>query len=358
MYTVLFECHHLYYLPNFIPVIQEMKKREKYNLSISIPFNSNNREKNIFIDTVKSLGIKLIEAESEKQRLIKIKKKNFDIIIVGNVGQLNKITNKDTIAVMVYHGIGLKQSYYIDTDSRIDIRAVESLPRLDELKKNRHDNLVLTGFTKCDPLKNKRSPIDLEKLKFSRKKKTMLYAPSFYPSSIEKILPYLPELAKDINIIIKLHDFSWHKKRYSHQSEEMLKIEREYPNIFLVPAEDYNIIPFYRLADILLSDISSTIFEFLYLNKPIIIADFYTLRLKHRFFKKIFFKKIDMKRMKGIDFADRVKDPENLQKILSETIHDPSKYKQQRKKAQKEYLYKTDGKASWRLVNNIELNLS
>ena len=50
-------------------------------------------------------------------------------MIVGNVGQLTKIVSESTIAVMVYHGIGLKQSYYNDIDSRIDIRAVESESR-------------------------------------------------------------------------------------------------------------------------------------------------------------------------------------------------------------------------------------
>ena len=58
------------------------------------------------------------------------------------------------ITVMIYHGIGLKQSYYNDIDPRIDLRSVESESRLEELKSYGHDNLVLTGFTKCDPLIN------------------------------------------------------------------------------------------------------------------------------------------------------------------------------------------------------------
>ena len=53
---------------------------------------------------------------------------------------------------MVYHGIGLKQSYYKDTNSRINIRAVESAARFDELKKDGHQNLLLTGYTKLDRL--------------------------------------------------------------------------------------------------------------------------------------------------------------------------------------------------------------
>ena len=47
---------------------------------------------------------------------------------------------------MVYHGIGLKNSYYNDIDARIDMRAVESKPRLEELKTQGHKNLILTGL--------------------------------------------------------------------------------------------------------------------------------------------------------------------------------------------------------------------
>ena len=53
---------------------------------------------------------------------------------------------------MVYHGIGLKQTYYRDITDRIDIRVVESKERYDILQKQGQKNLVLTGYSKCDPL--------------------------------------------------------------------------------------------------------------------------------------------------------------------------------------------------------------
>jgi len=62
---------------------------------------------------------------------------------------------------MVYHGIGLKKSYYNDIDSRIDLRSVESKTRMLELKEHGHQNLVLTGFTKCDPLVKSENILDL-----------------------------------------------------------------------------------------------------------------------------------------------------------------------------------------------------
>ena len=153
MLKVLFENHHLYYLPNFIPIIDVMNKRNQYDIYASIPAMMPKDEKNIFTNALKRLNIKIIISENENKRVEIIKDKKFDIIIVGNVGQLNNIVNDDTLAVMVYHGIGLKQSYYNDIDERINIRAVESESRYHKLiDKSDLGNLALTGFTKLDPL--------------------------------------------------------------------------------------------------------------------------------------------------------------------------------------------------------------
>ena len=45
-----------------------------------------------------------------------------------------------------------KNSYYTDIDDRVNLRAIESLDRFNELKDQGHKNLILTGFTKLDRL--------------------------------------------------------------------------------------------------------------------------------------------------------------------------------------------------------------
>ena len=354
MTTVLFENHHLYYLPNFIPIINEMRRRGTYKISVSIPAYMPDLEKSNFYDECKFLEIDAINAEDEKARTELIRKKNFDVIIVGNVGQLNKIVTNETLAVMVYHGIGLKQSYYTDIDPRIDLRAVESKSRLAELKSHGHNNLVLTGFTKCDPLAFPQNKIDLNQLGLNTSHKTILYAPSFYPSSLEGCLSSLEKISYETNIIVKLHDFSWYENRYLYQSKAIQKLANEYDNIYLVPQKDYNIIPFYQVADLLISDISSTMFEYLYLNKPIIMATSFKLRLKHRIFYKRFIKKMDYSRMEGVDFAFQMNNPDDLSSLVYHGLEYPSDLSGSRKAAQLEYLYRTDGKASFRLIDAIE----
>ena len=190
MKKFLFETHHLYYWPNFRPIIDELKKNNDYLINVSIPIRDSKKEVYLLKTICKNLDLEFIEDKNEEKRITNIKKRNYDVIIVGNIGQLNALTSKHTIAVMVYHGIGLKQSYYNDIDSRIDIRSVESENRYEELKNLGHKNIYLTGFTKLDRLKtiakNEIDPIKKD-LGLDNKKKTILYAPTFYPTSLELV---------------------------------------------------------------------------------------------------------------------------------------------------------------------------
>ena len=60
MLKVLFENHHLYYLPNFIPIIDVMKKRKNYDIYASIPAMMPKEEKYIFTNALKKINIKNI----------------------------------------------------------------------------------------------------------------------------------------------------------------------------------------------------------------------------------------------------------------------------------------------------------
>ena len=129
-----------------------MKNRGGYEIYASIPLTMPLEERDIFSDVCKENEISTITAINETTRVKKLKERKFQIIIVGNVGKIEQISDPNTLAIMVYHGIGLKQTYYRDITDRIDIRVVESKERYDILKKQGQKNLVLTGYSKCDPL--------------------------------------------------------------------------------------------------------------------------------------------------------------------------------------------------------------
>ena len=359
MLSVLFESHHLYYLPNFLPIIKEMQRRGSYEIFTSIPDSIPKQEKNIFYQICNEQDISTIVSNDEYDRIQVIKNKKFDIIIIGNIGQIEEIAANHSLVVMVYHGIGLKQTYYNDIVERIDIRAVESKSRYEILSSQGHSNLIINGYTKCDPLININNQLDdyYVKVGLDKNKKTILYAPSFYPSSIEKLYPELELFSNEFNLIIKLHNFSWFQKRYKYQSEMMKNLNSKLTNLYLAQPHDYDVIPFMRISDLLISDISSTIFEYLPLNRPIIMAECLSIRLKHRILKKRFTRKLDLERYDSIDFVHRMNEPGQLNSLVYHCIEYPNELSDLRLGAIETYLYKNDGKASSRLINEIENKL-
>ena len=358
MISVLFETHHLYYYPNFLPIINEMKRRGNYSISMSIPKTINDRERINLKKVSETENIEFIDGSNESSRQNELQKRQFDVVIVGVPGMLEKVASKNALAIMVYHGIGLKQSYYKDVSSRINIRAVESEMRYKELKLKGEKNLLLTGYTKIDPLfkeKSKLKLIDLEALDLDPNKKTILYAPTFYPSSADKLLPYLPKLSKNYNLIIKLHGFSWSQKRYKHHSMIAKKISGK--GIYLAPEEDYNIVPYYSISDAMISDISSTLFEYLSLNRPIFQTTFFTPRLKHLIFNSRLRNRLDLDRSEQINFTYVIEKPDQIFSIVEKVLSEKDTLSYQRQQALKEFLYITDGKASFRLIDAIEEKL-
>ena len=129
-------------------------------------------------------------------------------------------------------------------------------------------------------------------------------------------------------------------------------------NIYLLDSSDYNIIPYFLIADVLISDLSSTIFEFLPLNRPIIQVECLKLRLRHRIFSKRFKKKLDLERMQELDFVYKVDYSSELHRSIAFATDHPEEMSDLRQVAHSHYLYKNDGKSSYRLVNEIEKKLS
>ena len=88
-----------------------------------------------------------------------------------------------------------------------------------------NNNFVDVGFCKLDPIINGDiCGFNLESLNLDSDKKTILYAPTFYPSSLEKFPKNFPEDFQEFNIIIKPHYFSLSKEKYRNIN---------YINIFL-----------------------------------------------------------------------------------------------------------------------------
>jgi len=114
----------------------------------------------------------------------------------------------------------------------------------------------------------------------------------------------------------------------------------------------------YKISDVLISDISSTIFEFLPLNRPIIQVECLKLRLRHRIFNKRFKRKLDLDRMQELDFVYKVESPSELHRCIVFSSDHPEEMSKLRKEAHDYYLFDNNGKSSIMLIEEIEKSLA
>jgi|TARA_B110000495_G_scaffold150199_1_gene133122 hypothetical protein len=341
---ILFEHDHLYYLPQFEPVIQKLKLMGKHDLFGSLNVSVPKIERNLFSFEMERLGIENVPGNFEPQRRRILKEMNFDLIFVGNKSSLSAIKTNNSFSVMIYHGIGLKQSYYSDLTKDMDLICVESEERKAILEEKGYP-AVSTGFTKLDGFDS------IEKYK--NEKVNVLYAPTYFPSSLQKTIPYLNPI-NGLDLKIKLHHFYWTNPTYIKIRLLLELAIQAQSNIEIIQFEHYNILPFYAKADLMISDISSTLFEYLVMNRPIIQTTYSTLRLKYKLFPDKLKKRMDQDRVSQIDFTTHCDSPEQLSGIIQESLNKPTIKSGEREIAKNKFLGRCDGNASERVINALE----
>lgn len=130
--------------------------------------------------------------------------------------------------------------------------------------------VVETGWTKQDWIKKNLHTFDNlkeELLTKHNKKQLVLYAPTFSPklTSLPHIKEGLIDLVdhEDILLMIKPHPLT--KTEWIDEYKELASKHKD-----IVWAEDNNITKYELMADAMISDTSSTVYEFLLLDKPVI----------------------------------------------------------------------------------------
>ena len=132
-------------------------------------------------------------------------------------------------------------------------------------KKYGNFSVAETGWSKLDPLFNRSSAAST--IREKNLKKVILYAPTFSPSltSAKIALNHIVELAGkgDYKIVVKFHDLTdpGIVKKYSRAAETVSD---------LIISNENNILTEMAGADLMISDTSSVVYEFILLDKPVI----------------------------------------------------------------------------------------
>ncbi len=349
---IIFDVLHIYYLPQYLPVYHQLILENAGNATFVFYHG-------IHDDTIKAIiekeQLTHIWVEDNAQACNFYCQEQADWIFFANAFPYLDKVHKVSKSVQLGHGIGPKASYYTKSNTPTTVRFVEGKYRTQRLESMYpHDCFIDVGFCKLDPIiNNTLESSSLAELGLDSKKKTLLYAPTFYPSSIECFPNHWPELYSQYNIIIKPHYFSISKESYKAQ-RKLLKQWGEFNNVYLAKVDDYSLVPFMALADVLISDASSALFEFAALNKPVIWCDFLKLRWSYRgIFSYRFKKRMDQDYGEYADVAVHAKSFKNLQQLVEQQLTTPKKLEATRLTLADKLCGKIDGQASARIINYL-----
>jgi CDP-glycerol glycerophosphotransferase (TagB/SpsB family) len=287
--TALFYVAYAYYYPHFLPISTELERRGvqvTYILS-----ESENLE--LLKQIAQQHGLKF---EVGRQQLFDLES---DFIFFSNTFPEAQSLKGTTI--FLEHGIGTKSSSFYAGIEVFDLYLVEGdfkYNRLRDLYPAYEGKLRKVGFTKYDTLL-KITPE--QKASFQKRyaldplKKTILYAPTFFPSSIERLALDFPAEFADCNLLIKPHYLSYSRKSYRKQLKR-LEHWATYENCRVADVSDFDLTPFLANADVMISDESSAMFEFAGLQKPVISNQFFKLRWSYYLMPWKLKQRIDVKK--------------------------------------------------------------
>ena len=243
------------------------------------------------------------------------------------------------IKVQIFHGMDDEVKGFYHINGQFDLYCThgqESTMRFKQLaKKYKYFIVKETGWSKLDPLFTKiNSKLHskknlIKKIGFDSKKTILLYAPTFPPkySSANELLAEITKLKDEFQWVIKFHTLMDKKiqNKYRGLASTTFKV-----------IDENDILPYYDISDVLITDTSSVAYEFLPLDRPI----------------------ITYKAIARIDKGINIIDAKDLLGAITRSLLDPAEFSKNRKFYLNEVHPYTDGKSAERVIGTINNSIS
>jgi len=172
------------------------------------------------------------------------------------------------IKVQIFHGFGIEKKGHFVIRGHFDLYCTHgpltTKPFQSLAERHGYFRAIETGWPKMDNLMQfDRTEITSKREQIG--KPIVLYAPTFSSS-----LCSAPALQGAIQELSRQGSYHWLVKFHPLMHEDMVRQFREMAHQHLEFIEDPDIIPCLHMADVLLTDTSSVVSEFLLLNKPVV----------------------------------------------------------------------------------------
>jgi len=287
---------------------------------------------------------------------------NVDVIFFAN--PFERANEIKAFTVFLEHGIGTKSTSFYKSIEYFDMYITEGSQKYNLLKNmypSHSSKLANVGFSKFDEIVNITSK-DKDKLyedfNIDKNKKTILYAPTFFPSSIEKMNDDFPNEFKQYNIIVKPHYLTYERKKYKNQVKKF-ETWSKYKNCTILPLSQYNLVPFMAISDLMISDESSAMFEFAALNKPVVSNQYFKLRWSYYLMPWKLSKRIDKSKDAYRVVLYNAHSYSQTVEYVNKAFLNPNELESKRIELSKELCGDIDGKVSNRIykdcINKMEI---
>jgi len=236
------------------------------------------------------------------------------------------------VKVQIFHGLAGEKKGHFRIRDYFDLYLTQGKYFTDRFKalakKHKNFEVIETGWCKLDKLYTILDETKVKKTELLKKydaKKMVLYAPTFSPSltsavALEKVIEKLAN-QEDILLIIKFHD---------KMKQELKELYQKMNSVLIIEADD--ITESLQMADLMISDSSSVVYEFTLLDKPVITLNSIS---------------------ENIDWCN-VHSADEVYSSVMEVLNGHDDYAQNRKNTIALYHPYSDGKSAERMVDATE----
>ncbi|KAA3617128.1 MAG: hypothetical protein D8M58_03955 [Calditrichaeota bacterium] len=234
------------------------------------------------------------------------------------------------IKVQLFHGLGVEKEAHYKIRHFFDIYLTSGpfvTKRFESIRKKNPYFLILeTGWPKIDYILNYNSENIRKNLDLPSDKKIILYAPTFSTQheSATSLLDIIPRIIQENEFWL----FKFHELMDKEVIKEFERIDPEKGRVL----QNLEITPYLHASDVMVSDTSSVIYEFMVLDKPIV-----TFQTQSR-------------EDKGINILN----PNELQAALDRSKKNPDELRQNRLQNLQEINPKLDGNISKTIFEQLE----